>query len=1293
MVKIYSKAEVKKATLAYFKGDELAANVAPSKYLLKNKSGEFVEKTPDDMHDRIADEFYRIESKYPNPVSRERIREALSNFKRIVPQGSPMYGIGNNYVNCSLSNCLVISSPDDNISSIVNSGKDLANLSKARCGVGIDISTLRPEGMAVNNAAETTSGAWSFADFYSYVIRMIGQNGRRGALMLTMDVRHPDVLKFATSKVDRTKVTGANISVKLSNDFMAAVRDDAEYVQQWPVDSESPKITKVVKAREVWEVIVKTATETAEPGLLFWDTMLENLPAECYADVGFKHVSTNPCFSGDTNIAVADGRNYVTIKQLAEEGRDVPVYSVDPKNGKVSIKMGRNPRLTGHDQKIVRVTLDDGSFLDVTPNHKFPLRDGGEKQAKDLVKGDSLFRFTKYVTSISKGSQSQYLQVYCDALNPGKDKVMEHRLIAQFCHPDKWVENYDKDGRNGWLKGGLVVHHKDYNTLNNSPDNLEIMSFQEHNQYHAENDNSGESNGRYSGFSNKQIEQFALQLTQDLGHRFSQNDWVEFAERHGLPKNFSGWRREGWFKDPTELAKWAASEIGLEYIEEDPRLVRTYRDMLSQGYESKIISGEVFVVKNCEWCSENFDVNHNYREQAFCSHSCATSHINSCEDISKKRVSSLHAHHRSESEKKKQDQMKIYSKLKFDLGKAPQMKDWEYACREAGVSYRVGAKFGFKSYTDLKQAANDYNHKVVSVDYLEDNKDVYNITVDDNHTVGIVTNYYQNKLGNTSFTGVFAANCGELILSGEDSCRLISINLKHYVKDPFQESAFFDLHAFSKDVCLGMRMMDNLVDLEIEKVQKIYDSCDTPDEKELWSKVLIAAQNGRRTGLGTHGLGDAIARLGIRYDSKEALEVIREIYQTLRDEAYKESVNLAKERGAFPVFNWEKEKDNVFIKRLPQHIQDDIAKYGRRNISLLTMAPTGSVSIMSQTSSGVEPVFKNSFIRRKKIAHNDSETQADFVDALGDRWQEFEVFHHNIQEYFEIAGKGDLPDFFVEADQIKWEARVDLQGTIQEYIDHSISSTINLPRGTSPEVVGGIYMRAWESGLKGVTVYVDGCRDGVLVTKSDKDTQEKDLAYREAVVVLGCVKDEQGAFTEDGVIKYGVRIPDSFINGRTQTIRRERNKYYLKFSYLENCSSHPIALWIYSNNVQDGEYVSLNRGVRSLQKLLIDKGVDVDLVLSQAGKLKERAYHENLGKMISMCLRHNLKIPDIIHALEGIEGDYISSTLTAVRKFLATAVPDGEIKIGAKCLSCGSSNIIFEGGCDKCLDCGSSGCS
>lgn len=827
--KTYTQEEALAASTEYFDGDTLAANVAVTKYLLKNKEGELVEKTPEEMEHRIASEFARIEAKFggPRALSYEKIREHINKFGDVVPQGSPMYGIGNNYSNMSLSNCVVIAPPDDTMSSIMDAGKDLANLFKRRCGVGVDISELRPSGAAVSNSAGTSSGAFSFADYFSYVCRMVGQNGRRGALMISMDIRHPDVFEFIRMKQNLGLVTGANVSLRAGDDFFEALENGEQFKLQWPVESENPEIERWVDPKEIWTAICEAATFFAEPGLIFWDNILRKLPAHMYEI--FKTVGLNPC--------------------------------------------------------------------------------------------------------------------------------------------------------------------------------------------------------------------------------------------------------------------------------------------------------------------------------------------------------------------------------------------------------------------------------------------------------------------------------GEINLSAYDSCRLISLNLLRHILNMFESGAEFDFESYAESVRIAMRLMDDLVELEIEKLTNLIEISDTEDEKELWQKLLQACINGRRTGLGTHALADALAQLCLRYDSDEAVEMVSNIYRAHRDAAYRESVELAKERGSFPVFNWDTEKDNEFIQALPEDIKADMAIHGRRNISLLTIAPTGSVSICSQTSSGIEPVFRNSYTRRRKLSYSDTD-EPDFVDSLGDRWQEYKVYHHNAQLYMEKYGvaEEDLPDFFVESDSIDWINRVELQAAAQEFIDHSISSTINLPKGTTPEQVGEIYLQAWRKGLKGVTVYVDGSRDGVLITNPTESNFAPEAGnLLPSLINAGCT-DEEAETTAEGVIVRSVKLTDEFVNGPTAIIKREGAKFYLHLSYLPNDNVNPIAFWVHSNHLGNSEYVSLNRAVRAIQKELMEQGVDTDLVLDQVEKIKGDQYHERLGKMISMALRHNIPMLRIVSVIDNIEGDYISSTLTAVRKFLKTTIQDG-VKTGTACTACGSDNVIFEGGCDKCNDCGNSGCS
>jgi len=804
--KMYSEEEVKKATLEYFNNDQLATNVWMTKYALKNKKGEFVEQTPNDMHNRLAEEFARMEEKFggKSALSKDKIYELLKNFKHVVPQGSPMMGIGNDYVNVSLSNCVVVDSPKDNISSIVDSGKYLANLFKRRCGVGLDISELRPEDASVNNSAGTTTGAWSFADFYSYVCRMIGQNGRRGALMITMDVKHPDIEQFVAMKHDLTKVTGANVSVKISDDFMKAVENKESFTLQFPVNSDAPMITKEIQAEDLWDLIVESATKTAEPGLMMWDNIINNLPAECYADVGFKTLTTNPC--------------------------------------------------------------------------------------------------------------------------------------------------------------------------------------------------------------------------------------------------------------------------------------------------------------------------------------------------------------------------------------------------------------------------------------------------------------------------------GEIPLSAYDSCRLISINLKNFVSNPFKNPKF-NFNELYKVATQAMRLSDDLVELEIEKLEKIIKICDTKDERTLWKNLLKACQNGRRTGLGTHGLADVLACLNLRYDSDKGIKVIEKIYETIRDAAYTESVNLAKERGAFPVFDWEKEKLNSYISKLPKILREQISRFGRRNISILTNAPTGSVSIMSQTSSGLEPVFRNSYKRRRKLSHNEKDVEPDYVDELGDKWLEYDVFHHNLQEYLDLFKTKEIPDIFVESDQIDWPKRVEIQAVIQKSIDHSISSTINLPKGTDPSVVGDLYFEGWKKGLKGITVYVDGSRSGVLVTENANESFPQNGAPRRPKE-LSC------------------DIHHTTIQGEKWTILigLYDNKPYEVLGGLSNLIEIPKK---HVHGILTKHTFKTRNNRYDLQ---IGEGDDT-IFIKDVVTVFDNPTNSAFTRMISLALRHGAKPSFLVEQLHKDRDSDMFSFSKCIARILKNYIQNGErVESDKVCEACEQEGLTYQDGCVTCTKCGYAKC-
>lgn len=794
---MYTKEQVEEKTLKYFNNDELATNTWISKYCLKDKKGNYLELSPDDMHHRLAREFYRIESRYPNGLSYEEIYSQLKNFSKIIPQGSPMYGIGNP-VPVSLSNCVVIDSPKDDMSSIIEAAKNIANLSKRRCGIGLDLSELRPEGHPVNNSAGTTSGSWSFADLYSYILNLVGQNGRRGAGMITLDVKHPDAHQFSQMKHDKTKVTGANISLRISNEFMEAVENNRTFIQQWPIDSLSPKVIKEINARELWNTIVTSATRDAEPGLLMWDNILNMLPANMYDY--FKTLTVNPC--------------------------------------------------------------------------------------------------------------------------------------------------------------------------------------------------------------------------------------------------------------------------------------------------------------------------------------------------------------------------------------------------------------------------------------------------------------------------------GEINLSAFDSCRLLVINLTGFLHDTEDGYSVFSLKEFCDTVRIAMRLMDDLVDLELEKIQLIIDTVDEKDEKELWTKLYESARRGRRTGLGTTGLADTLAFLGEKYDSDEALITTERIFRNLKEEAYRESINLAKERGAFPEFNWETEKDCKFFESFHPNMIEDLEKYGRRNISILTNAPTGSVSILAQTSSGIEPVFRTSYTRRKKINHDDKTTQPDYIDANGVRWKHFTVYHHNYKKWLETLEALNLKieNPWITSDEIDWKRRIELQATIQQHIDHSISSTINLPRDTLVETVQELYMLGWKKGLKGITVYVDGSRDGVLVTKVENKKPTKRPEELPCIIKRAKVKNQEwifliGLYNDKPYEVFGGKAEDLDIeNSVTNGIIKKypfktRNSRY-DFIYSADKKSHSCK----------------------------------DLI-----KLINNNQYTTITRFTSLSLRHGVPLEFIVDQLQKDKSDTMLDFSPTLARVLKEFIPDGT-KRSKECSECGANALIYQEGCLTCSECGYAKC-
>jgi ribonucleotide reductase alpha subunit len=1296
----FSAEDAMQASLDYFSGDELAASVFVNKYALRDNEGRILEATPHDMHRRLAKEFARIEAKYPNPMSEEEIFALLDHFSRVIPQGSPMSAIGNFYKLQSASNCFVIDDPRDSYAGILYTDQQQAQIMKRRGGVGTDISRIRPKGLATQNAAGTTDGIGIFMERFSNTCREVAQNGRRGALMLSISCHHPEIRTFINIKRDLSKVTGANISIRWSNEFLNAVENNEKVELRFPVDPRAVRqVSEWVNAKEIWDEFVDSAHASGEPGCLYWDTAIENTPSDIYTEEGFGSTSTNPCLTGDTLVAVADGRGHVSIKQLAEEGNDVPVWTRNA-NGSIGIKLMRNPRVTGIDQDIYLITFDDGSTIKATANHRFLTSEGNPIRVDKMVKGTSLSIATRYLDGIcSAKSYNKAEKMYWHWSTTGvQTAAIEHREVWKYYHDSTIPKDH-------------TIHHIDFNSHNNSPDNLQCMDSAAHYRLHADRmkgdknpiftikanperfaeyrakmsiSTSGHKNGNcYSELSNEQIREHALLLTAKLNKRFSNEEWTAYASENNLPQLFTNYR-SAELGSVKELSLWAAHQSGIAYREYDQRLAATMIAAEDQGYKPWIECSSdgrnnlVMISRNCEECNASFSVEYHRRERAFCNSTCSNNYLNKHTDTNIRRSQSINDTYNEKARNIKQQQLLVYTSLKQELGRIPMLKEWEGKCKDSGVPFRLKTKHGFASWKEIRAQGERFNHRVESVTYI--GKDtVYNGTVDATHNF-----YIGGFKSNNQFTYINTFNCGEIILSPRDSCRLITMNSMTYVKDAFTPNATFDFVEFKSDVEKAQRLMDDMIDLEIELVDRILDKIHSdpePDyikeiERDLWTGIRVAAVNGRRTGLGITAIGDTIAALGICYGSKDSIQMVEEIYKTLALGAYRSSVNMARERGTFPIFNLKKEEGHQFLQRIwdaDPELYQLYVQYGRRNIALTTTAPVGSVSTLTQTTSGIEPVFMTHYKRRKKINPNDKAARVDFVDQLGDKWQEYIVYHHGVSKWMQATGETDIakgPYNGATANEINWEAGVDLQAAAQKWVCHAISKTTNLPNSATKEDIDRVYRRGWKSGCKGITVYRDGCRSGVLVAveptiSATYDSRPDNILPTHAPRRPESLPCEIHHVTIKGM-KWVILV--GLMGGKPYEIFAGAAENLILPAKLKSGFIKKVKNGTYSLHVPDG---------------------DDELIVKNIVNTFDNPESAWASRMISMSLRHGVAIEFVVEQLNK-DGN-ITDINKVLSRVLKKFIGDGSAA-GAKCNNCGSKNVAYAEGCLTCHECGSSKC-
>jgi len=952
---------------------------------------------------------------------------------------------------------------------------------------GFAFSELRHQGAEVQSTGKDASGPVSFMKVFNAATDSIKQGGvRRGANMGVLRVDHPDIFHFMSCKKEldaenralwnrfsdtgrytpeelahlkqellQTQINNFNISVGVTDAFMQAVRDDTDFDL---LDPRTKAVAQTVKAREIWDAIVEGAWQNGEPGVLFLDHPEVN-PLPGLGPIQ----ATNPCLTGDSLVAVADGRGHVRIDELAREGKDVPVFCLDDR-GAVAVRMMRRPRKTGDQVAVYKVKLDDGSILRATANHKFRLRDGSYREVADLKHGDSLAIMTKFLASIkdifpTAGSRSQdYWWI-----NSGRAaNKLEHRYIAEFAY-------------NAAIPRDIVVHHKDFDAQNNRPENLAIMSRVAHDQLHSAN-NAGEKNRIFSGVTNEELRSAALALTRALGRRFSTLEWEAYAREHGLPEQFSGWRQNHFNGSVQGLSKWSARELGMMLINVDPRVLRHFDEALEQGYDPEICGGFLFVTKQCEVCGNEFNAPYVNREIGYCSKTCNLVRLNSDPAIHQKRHSARRVTLSSMRSSLSERQLDVFTELKTSRP-VVMKRDWADACKARGISAEISRPSSpFRSYAELQEAAALFNHRVVSVE-ADGFEDVYNGTVDEFHNFFSGGFEDTTKSGKSKLVYVNSRQCGEQFLHGYDSCNLGSINVGHFYDGRAKD---VDWERLAQSTALAIRFLDNVIDANIYPIDEIRDM----------------VTNNRRVGLGIMGFADLLIQMQVAYGSPEAIAFAAKLMAFIQQRAEETSELLARERGDFP------------NKHLSLWENDPRP---RRNAALLSIAPTGTISMIAGCSFGCEPYFGMAYTKHVMKDAEGRPQHLYYVIPLFEEIAKDERFFSDellgkIEENGgSVKGLPEVPkhwqEVFTTSADVTVDQHIDMLAAFQKYTDNAVSKTINAPNGDTRENVSRAIFRAYDAGCKGFTYYRDGSRTEQVVTFSkDNDIKggNRDVAASEA---------------------------------------------------------------------------------------------------------------------------------------------------------------------------------------------------
>jgi ribonucleotide reductase alpha subunit len=891
---------------------------------------------------------------------------------------------------------------------------------------------------------------------FNSATEIIKQGGRRrGANMGILRVDHPDILDFIECKIDPNVLNNFNISVGLTEAFMEAVINDKTYPLINPRNSQEVKHTK---ARHVFKEIVKMAYTNGEPGIIFLDRINATNPTPKSGEIE----ATNPCITGGTLIATADGRSAVPIKQLAEEGNDIPVFTEDDQ-GKITVRIMRRPRLTGKKVPVYQLLLDSGEILKTTANHRFYLRNGTIKRTDELKSGDSLHVLTKVLQhqrgKYSANPHKKYMRMY----NRGRSEKSEHTIIAKFFH------NNDES-----IPEDHVVHHIDFDSENNSPENLKILHVDEHDSLHSMS-MKGKKNPifkikAYPGKWKK------YKAENPFYHPIGENN-----PRYGVKvsketkKKISLSRKKSYENNPEQ--KLLLSEISHEKWK-DPKYIKKAQNGFHQRALRKLeeckrktdlkcfLDGNsVMVEKTCEHCGEVVHISFYEREISYCNRKCFMKHFNSEKEMIIKRITGVRKTYKNLAEEKRMKQIQCYLELKEKLHREPFKKEWEILCKQSSIPFRLGTEFGLKTYRELKEHSSMFNHKVLKVDYIGE-KDVYNGSVDEFHSF-FIGGFEEQVGGKKKIKFVKTQNCGEQPLLPYESCNLGSINLSKMVKkDPIDPLKYHvDYQKLKEVITLTVRFLDNVIDVSSFPLTEIEEMTRT----------------NRKIGLGVMGFADMLIKLGIPYDSERGINTAKQVMSYIHKIAIQASQMLAKERGSFPNF-----EQSILADRYPM----------MRNATLTTIAPTGTLSIIAGCSSGIEPLFMLTYERRVLDDDILVEGYPFFVETAKKRGFYSEELMEKIAKTGSLIDLEEIPGevrkIFVTAHDITPESHVQMQAAFQASgVDNAVSKTINFPKEATENDIENAYMLAYQLGCKGLTVYRSGSRTYDVLSK--KGTNEVEV--------------------------------------------------------------------------------------------------------------------------------------------------------------------------------------------------------